>query len=274
MKLQYQLTAEDYGEANRMHMRLRPWMLIWLLDWLAVVSLVSDLSPDVSQTATPGSPSLWTNLVLPLLPWLLLLLLIWLFIFRALRRNWRKPWLRPGPNRENPAFVVGAFALQGAVLVLLFTLALRAERAATTDPRQSPLLNVLLPLLPIACMVGFLAFLMRRFRGVFNRGWESQPHMHRPYIAEIDETSLRLSEPLSHHEYRWEYFPGWIETTNNFVIYVSPLSFHLIPKRAFADAAARAQFVELLRRVISEQTGAFPVGPSGARPLPAIPLSS
>lgn len=274
MKLEYQLTADDYAEANRMHMRLRPWLFIWLMDWIAAVTLLSNLSPGDSQTAAPAPPNLWTNIILPLLPWLFILVLIWAVIFRGLRRNWRKPWLRPKPRRENPALVVFAFVLQGAVLVLLFILALRAQRAATTDPRQSPLFNIVLSLIPIACLIGFFVYLMRRFRGVFNRGWESQPHMHRPFIAEVDETSLRLNEPLSRHEYRWEYFPGWVEAANNFVIYISPVSFHLIPKRAFADDAARTRFAELLRRMISERTNAFPVLPPDVRPLPAIPHSS
>jgi hypothetical protein len=116
----------------------------------------------------------------------------------------------------------------------------------------------------IAWMVIFLVILMVLYLGLKRapqRRWEMLPHWHRPYTAEFDDQALVMAEPYSRAQYSWEYFEGFLETPNLFMLYSSPLVFHLFPKRAFADDAARAEFRELLRRQIGEREHAFPVIP-------------
>lgn len=275
MRLEYQITAEDYAEANQGHARFRPWVFVWMVGLLVCVALLSDIFP-ADRTSTPAGStrrgSLWNDLILPFVPWLMVLVVVWGIVFGYLRRAWRKPWLRKRRRRtrETPGLVAGAFAILLAIIITLMVLAIRATRATVVDPRESATLDVLLPVLPLILIAVFLAFVLRRYGGIFRRGWESQPQLHRPFVAEIDERGLRLSEPLSRHEYHWDYFPGWIETENVFVIYVSPVSFHLLPKRAFVDDSARTEFRELLQRMISDRTNAFPVIPlTTAEALPS-----
>lgn len=280
MRIEYQLTPEDYSEVNRRHARFRPWVFIWAIGLLACISLISDLNPAPPQapsatSVAATSPGLLRGIVLPLLPWLASLVVIWVIVFRALRTDWRKPWLRGSrPRGENRWFIAFAFALELAGIAFLFVMAVRAQRAVTTDPRELPVLDVLLSLVPWMLLTAFLGFMFHRFRGVFQRGWESQPHMHRPFVAEFDDDGVRLSEPLSRHEYRWDYFPGCMETEHLFVVYVSPVSFHVFPKRSFADDGARLAFAALPRRMISERTSAFPVlRATDVRPLPPLPVA-
>ena len=266
MRLEYHITAEDYAEANRGHTRFRPWVFLWIFGLMVCVVLLPQVFPSEAASVPSGGTrpaSLWNDLILPFAPWLLVLVLIWGFVFRSVRRTWRKPWLRkPGRRtRDNPWVVGCAFAVLLAVIVSMVVMAVRNRRASVSDPGESPALDVLVPLVPFVLIAVFLVFVFRRYRVLFRRGWESQPQLHRPFVAEIDEHGLRLSEPLSRHEYHWDYFPGWIETENVFALYISPVSFHLLPKRAFADEGAQTEFRKLLQRMISDRTNAFPVIP-------------
>ena len=272
MRLEYQITAEDYAEVNRGHARFRPWIILWVIGLMWCLVLLPQDLPSGAASVPSGQTrptSLWNDLILPFAPWVLVLVLIWGVVFGYVRRVWRKPWLRkPGRRtRDNPWLVGATFGVLLGAIVAMLVVAVRTRRGTVSDPRESPALEVLLPLVPMALGTVAAVFVVRRYRGVFRRGWESQPQLHRPFVAEVDERGLRLSEPLSRHEYHWDYFPGWIETENVFAIYVSPVSFHLLPKRAFADEAARTEFRKLLKRVISDRTNAFPVIPMAtARP--------
>jgi hypothetical protein len=274
MRIEYQLTADDYEEVSRRHSRVRPWVFMWFVGLMGCVMLAQNLIPARPASAVPARPSLVTDVLLPFLPWLVILIALWAVVFRMLRGDWRKPWLRRSrPKGEKRWFVITAFAVEIAAMIVLFVMAVRAQRTVITNPRESAVLDILVWLVPWAGVAVFMGIVFSRFRGVFCRSWDSQPHMHRPFVAEFDDDGVRLAERLSRHEYQWEYFPGRVETENLFVLYVSPLAFHIFPKRAFADDGERAEFATLLRRRVSERTNGFPVIPSDVRPLPPLPVA-
>jgi YcxB-like protein len=149
--------------------------------------------------------------------------------------------------------------------------AIRAKQTAAgqlgpaVNPEWSAVSDTIVPLVPWVIAAALVVFVASMLSRSARRYWAAQLQLQRPHAAEFDEQSIRIVEPLSSHENRWEYFPGFAETEHLFVIYLSPLAFHMIPKRAFSDDAERQSFRELLRRNITERVSAFPV-------LPAITL--
>ena len=75
--------------------------------------------------------------------------------------------------------------------------------------------------------------------------------------------SLRpaFTEPPERLEAKWLAFARVIETQNLFVLYVGEHAFHMVPKRAFADAAHVDEFRGALHDRITHRPAAFPVPP-------------
>jgi hypothetical protein len=265
MRIEYQLTSDDLTKMRRHHSRIRPWFIVWFIGVLGCISLLSQAIPGpaaVGGAAAP--PSLLRDTVLPLLPWGVVFVGIWFFVFRLLRAQSKRPWLhKPRAARQNPLLPTLAFITLAAVAVPLFIRAVRVQ--ASADPKDSATLNAVFSLIPWLMGMAIIAFVFGRIGGMYRRLWNASPHLHRPFAAEFDDRGLRSIEPLSSHDYQWDYFPGFAETPNLFLIYISPMMIHMIPKRSFAGDVEREQFRELLRRNISEKTHAFPVLPVGLK---------
>lgn len=273
MRLEFQLRSADFEEANDNHVRFRHWMLSWVVGSLALSSLVSAVVwPEPSVPADVSLPAARGNAFLMFLPWAFPMALTIGLLIRMGRSQGIQPWKRRYMRsratwRGWPWLAFGSLAVSCAVLA---PTAIREKTASTIASGYklgrdvSPTADVIVPLVPIATLMVLAAWLLpRTYRG----HWAVQQHMHRPWVAEVSEDYLRLSEPLSTLEYRWGCFPGFIETPNIFVLYVAPHLFHMIPKRSFAEETQVAAFRELLARVIHEPLRAFPVLPP---PLPPV----
>lgn len=280
MKIEYVLTMEEHAEALRVHNPLQQWFVPVIVMAVTVVPLVTELfgsggdasAAAATQPAAGGAASTTSlhDLCVPFIPWLLIFGLIWFLVFRMLR-NVKRPWDRWAGRvaqvRRSSWQKALLVSIAIAAIATTFFLRLRDARAAAlTDPSAQPLLNTLLALLPWLVILIFLGVALRRVPVLQRRSWEMQKHLHRPMTVDYSDESIVFAEPLSVHEYRWEFFQGAVESTNLFILYVSALAFHPIPKRAFPDEAQLAEFRDLMRRRVGSGSTGFPVivGPAPA----------
>lgn len=283
MRIQFQLTADDFAEATqgRTFGQAQFIRLVGLIVAMTIVPQI--LSPDVPLAVPAPKPpgGLINDLVLPLLPWLLMLLVIWVSVFRVLRKNAGKPWkkrsVRGGPPSRREYWLSVAF-FAALILVLLAWSIVAKRRAAAAlgaaaDPQFSPIADTLFSSLPMTLLLGLLAVFVSRILTPA-RLWSRQCQLHRPFVVDVFPDKLRVFEPFSSHEFAWEYYQGFVETPNLFVLYPSQLTFSIFPKRAFASSEDRQTFRELLDRCVSERTQAFPVMPLPLPPIPAGPVGS
>jgi hypothetical protein len=93
----------------------------------------------------------------------------------------------------------------------------------------------------------------------YDRAWAGQPNEHLLKHWQVNDAGVVVDSGHSRSEIGWPAFRRYLETPALFMLYVSEFSFHMIPKRAFADEAQIEEFRDLLRRHIQPQTQAFPV---------------
>ena len=95
--------------------------------------------------------------------------------------------------------------------------------------------------------------------------WARQTFLHRPYTLEASDAWARAERTQARLQYRWEYFPGFRETNNLLLLYVSPYGFWPIAKRGFATTGDLEYFKGLLLTHVRHgtflplQQQAFPV---------------
>jgi YcxB-like protein len=276
MRVEYQLTYDDWLEASRVVTRIRMWVVTLLLAGLAVGFT---LLPIATENSTAGN-------LISLLFWVGVFAYIWVLIFVALRGAARKPW-RKGPHSIKPIlpswlrrFIIPA----SAIVFVVWAMAVRAKhdvaangsiaaQGAMVPSSFATGLATILTLLPLT----IYPLLASVFAMISSKGgilgwpylprWKSQHQLRRPMVAEFTETSCLISEPLSQHQYSWEYFPGWVETQTLFILFVSNLNVIVLPKRAFTEPQ-RAEFVQLAGPRISESFSAFPVMPAASQISP------
>jgi hypothetical protein len=121
------------------------------------------------------------------------------------------------------------------------------------------LLSVLPSLLILAIIT---AFTVTHRRLDLRRRWDGQPVLHRPYTLDASDAGITLEGPASTHRYQWDYFPGSRETLNLILLYISPYSFWIIPKRAFASAGDLEAFKAFLPTRVRAGT-LLPAAPPG-----------
>ena len=278
MHIHYQLTYADFSEFMRSRSRLR---LGFVAFWIGVAMLLPLIAqavwPEVPTVYGPAVRSSPVAFLIDSVAWVVMFALNLILYLRVIRGLTSKPWLRePTAPSVIPRAAQGVLGM--ALLLAIaatFGWAVRSRRALAdalgprVDPGWSPLVDTALLVMPWLVSMALMVLLMRITTLSTRKSWEAQPHIHRPFEAQIGEQSLQTSEPLSLHTHQWDYFRGWVETANEFVLYYSTVSAELIPKRAFADEAARAWFRDLLARRIREQVNAFPV----ALPLPELPAA-
>src|SRR5204863_3395552 len=94
-------------------------------------------------------------------------------------------------------------------------------------------------------------------RGKIRRAWEGQPNLNRPHTFDIIVSGVTVTTPVSRHEYQWDAFPKFLETPHLFLLYISNLTFHLIPKRAFANDAEMEACRNMFKNLISTARPGF-----------------
>lgn len=86
--------------------------------------------------------------------------------------------------------------------------------------------------------LGAVAAVMLPRRG-WRRAWEAQPALHGRRRAQVSAVGVSETWPTGRQHYDWAGFAGYRETSNLFVLYPSPFSFVMLPKRGLpADVPA------------------------------------
>lgn len=254
MTLRYQLTYEDFREAHFGARATKPARrkVGALLGWVLFIGLavvlfmfLSNTSPQrtaVSRIDPPHVPaSEPARLAAAVVPAFLIGLLIALQSVRSTRPSARKPWDPPpahprsrqaGSNRN---LLVGVLFI-GVTMTLVFLLSHAAARArAAGEPSLRPF-DFLVGVVPLATM--FIVLLaVNKLAGdtPVERSWKMQTLLQRPTTVEVTESAITFIDETSRHECTWSQFQGYKETQNLFVLYPSPLSLNIIPKRGFPE---------------------------------------
>ncbi|HEY7090171.1 MAG TPA: YcxB family protein [Tepidisphaeraceae bacterium] len=90
--------------------------------------------------------------------------------------------------------------------------------------------------------------------------WDKQSYLHGPNTFTCDEDGFELAGSLCSRRFRWPALKSWIETSDLFILLVSDLEFHVVPKRAFSGATQESEFRDTLINA-SDHRAAFPVIP-------------
>jgi hypothetical protein len=283
MHLEFSHTFDDYKEANQAYLRrtavggparfgvLVIFLCVVVIGGSAFFEAARSTAPAASPSSTPSTPqggSLVANFLLPLLPWLLVFGFLWLFVFRRLTPR-KSPSFLYDSNAEAerarrtpwwPRLVAVAF-----VVAMLFGMAAWLLRDAANDVSSpggnAQGVDALVSIGPwLVIFVIIWVFVFRLLRRQTRQNWEGQPNMHLEYRMDITPDGVSVQNPVFSSAYRWEAFQRVQETPNLFILFLSTLTFVLIPKRALPDAQAIDWLRGTLRTMIAERpTPAFAV---------------
>jgi hypothetical protein len=87
--------------------------------------------------------------------------------------------------------------------------------------------------------------------------WTGNPFLARPQTATATQDAFQLQTEYSHSHISWRGYTRWAETKNLFLLYLSEPTFHIVPKRAFANEEQLNDFRALLSN-ISRQAPSVP----------------
>jgi hypothetical protein len=249
--LRVQCTIEDYAEAfaahvfevhRTRHQTVRP-TLTWILlaVGLALIALIFIAESRADRVTRMESLHGLAGLALPYLP-LGLVLALMLLVPSLSRRAGRHVRL-----------ILVIFALSG----LAFWCGVASFEYGTI--LASPPLSSA----ALAWLIFFIFLYMQYWRlfggNVVRRAWESQPHLALPRAMKISDAGLSFEDEMQSVSYRWPAFMKTLETANLFLLYISKISFEIVPKRNFADQQQVDQFRQVLKAMTGGGTGAFPV---------------
>jgi len=79
-----------------------------------------------------------------------------------------------------------------------------------------------------------------------HRLWRDQPNMHRPKTLDVTETGFTLSDTVSRLSYDWPAIDKVVDTPTAILMYVNPVQFYIVPKRAFTSDAELDAFWRLV----------------------------
>lgn len=285
MKLTFNCTLDDYTEAMRLFRKPAPghgpgwaerllflWVLLGAIGLLLVVAVVEAVLRG--GPGARGALTTWALAILtPWIPSLVVLTFLWLAACGAVAPTERRPLRR---------LALGL----AAVLLLVNVATVVISGPAAPEPERSPTGTVsedgsLLALLPWLILFLFIWVAFFRFlRGVTRRNWDAQPHLRLPQTLELTPQGLRFDDGLCAHDYRWAGFAKWREGGGLFLLYVSDVGFHMVPKRAMAGPKEVDQFRYLLWQHVrpidprpfgSPVHPAAPVTMSGQQQPPPLP---
>jgi hypothetical protein len=97
-------------------------------------------------------------------------------------------------------------------------------------------------LLATSCYARYVA-LPRRTRRLFRQ----QKALQRPYEMVWDADEIRRTSETGNTRIPWSDILKWREGNRMFLLYLSDVTFYIIPKRAFANETAIDEFRKLLR---------------------------
>lgn len=270
MRIEFELTAEDFFQAQQAHaansppsrplqVRLQGWLLTFL--WIGSGFLYWIYGPwgERNREVNP----IIAYIILPQIPWVLFLAVIWLNLLRG--RSFAGTWKRgsrigiarlPLRKRLRPAAV--QMVVMGVLLpILAFASSRRGGMSMTDTAFAAAVVMTLFPAFIYGIWAALLATTTARPQSV--RAWELQTHLHARQTFEIDVNGVVLATLHHRNEYRWHAIVGSLETPGQFLLYVSPAAFHIIPKRALATPEESAALGHLLQSALAPDLSAFPV---------------
>jgi hypothetical protein len=125
---------------------------------------------------------------------------------------------------------------------------------------------------------GLMLIMWRVRRGTTRRSWLGQQQVHGPTTMQTTADGLLFlrSDSRSHDD--WSAFKKYVWSADVLLLYLGDLVFHIVPLRAFPDAAAADAFRAVLeQRQVPTDTHrppAFPVAPAPpAATPPPLPAS-
>ena len=144
--------------------------------------------------------------------------------------------------RPRPAIKRIGYFLLALVVFVLVTLPYFVITRREGRQEGSFLLVALVVILAYLALI-FMFFHPRRIKKIF-RQQKSLQSLH-SYTAMDEEVFIK--SPTSEEKLPWDHFTKWKEGKNLFVLYLSDVMFHIIPKRSFAAPEEIIQFRQLLQ---------------------------
>lgn len=271
MRIEYELTFPDFVEAQSAHSHYRMWPVFIPLILLGDFFLIQPLSWARGAYGTIsrllpgfGSPFYAAGGIVTLAVggW---------WLSRTLQTAKTPPWRRRRETAERRRVMRAA-----TLLLLLASSAFFAfqrfqfERSGAVRPGDSltffgsptgerGILDILMQIMPggATILFGLTIILAEPFlvRRRYRQIWSGE----KPLTVDVDARGCVFSTSFTRSEVLWDAFPGYIESENLLLLYLSRTRFTPIPKRAFADIGDLHTFRELLRQNVSEPQIAFPV---------------
>lgn len=234
-------------------------------------------------TAHPGTPPdpLWNQVILPFGMMVLVLIAIAVPVFTTPMPEQMKPWDRPvrrdGIAVRRRRFFNSYLAniILTAVGILLF-LSGHYERDPLTgkyEVRSVPVADVAVVVIVIG-IYGLWQTAVGRAGQRRSRAWllSAQDERDRDLEMEFNSDSIVVKSVGFASTYSWDYFPGFVETNNLFLIYLAVTKFWIIPKRVFSAEPELACFRLMLSRLKRTKTGGFPVMLAAQQPAGGFPV--
>jgi hypothetical protein len=263
--IEFQYTFEELREAYAAHTPKPPEKhrsggrtlatIFFVIGAAVTFALLAVSAPEAS--AESGRPVM-LDLLMPLLA-LAVFLGPWL-VARALIAQGAKGIFRPGVA----GWIVAVVLL--AVLVWITRHVPEPADGTMAVERSTwrSLADFVRPHFTWLALTGALCiFAMRYTSRQLRTVWEGTPSLRRSFTMTVSDDGITITEPLSRHEMKWFVFDRVTETQNLFLLYMSEHQFHIVPKRAFADAAQIDEFRAMIENRITRRPTAFPVLPVG-----------
>jgi hypothetical protein len=270
LRIRFVCTLDDFVDAHKVHRRParrkriglgERLLFIWILLAAIAVILALAIAEGVYRRARGGpGPTvelLVTNwaiaMAVPWLPWLLIMGLLWFAASGVIGPNERRP-------TRQMLLVMAVVALLNAIVSAIASGGPSAPRPAEPPERDVPLIVSMLPWLTLFGVIWFYVF--RYLRGMLPRHWDAQPHLRREQTMEQTDHGLRFDDGLCVRDYQWSGFTKFREGDGLFVLYISDVGYHMVPKRAFNAPGAIESFRRLLEQRVPTDgpiAGRFPI---------------
>jgi hypothetical protein len=262
MTLAFTLTYDDFVEAHKIHRRpprrervglgdrlLFLWIVLATLLALVAICIVEVVvgmtRGGAGGTSIPVPVTNWAvAIAVQWMPYLVVYMLLWFAASGILGPNDR-PWTR------QMFLVMTVLSLFNAIIAAVVTggpYAQQAPAQTEAQPRTPWILNVL----PWFTMfIAVWIYIFRYLRTMLPRLWDAQPHLRLPNTVTAHDDGLRVEDANATHDYRWPAFVKFRESDRLFLLYVSQVSFIMIPKRAMPEPGNVEAFRQLLERNVA-----------------------